>query len=174
MTELDPRVERAISRWRQLPEPSADALSRLHTALLQPDTSANDHAWLVLTRAQAAAWLLLLVLSTSAVWYLAGPRIPRPRNADAESVPVQFVFVVHAAREVSLVGDFNDWDASVTRLSRGEGGVWSVVVPLKPGRFAYSYVVDGVAWYADPEAHVMSNDFGRPSSIVHVERSERM
>ena len=36
------------------------------------------------------------------------------------------------AREVSLVGDFNGWDAAATPLARGEHGVWSVFLPDAP------------------------------------------
>ena len=75
---------------------------------------------------------------------------------------------------MALVGDFNDWDSRATVLSRGTGGVWSVVVPLQPGRFTYSFVVDGKVWHADPEAPLASHDFGRPSSVVYVSTSEIM
>ncbi len=174
MSELDPRVEQMIARLRQLPEPNAHGLTRLRSALREL-SSAPGTGWLVLSPARAAAWAALLVLATSAawlgVWQLASGRSP---TAAAMRTPVQFVFVAEQAGQVSLVGDFNDWDPQATVLSRAAGGVWSVVVPLEPGRFTYSFVVDGKIWHADPEAPLTTHDFGRPSSVLYVAQTESM
>ncbi len=85
--------------------------------------------------------------------------------------PVQFVLVAPAASNVSLVGDFNDWDATATPLRQSApSGVWSVVVPLTRGRHLYSFVVDGTQWMLDPSAPQASeDDFGSPNSVVTVE-----
>lgn len=82
--------------------------------------------------------------------------------------PVQFVLVAPDARSVSLVGDFNDWDAAASPLREGGEGVWSVVLPLSRGAFNYSFLVDGDEWRADPLAPAAPDDFGRPSSVVYV------
>ena len=83
---------------------------------------------------------------------------------------MHFVFVSPDAKSVSLVGDFNDWDASKTPLAASRsGGVWSVVVPLPPGRYTYTFVVDGTKWVADPSAPpALEDDFGTPKSVVTV------
>lgn len=83
---------------------------------------------------------------------------------------VQFVVTVPSALSVSLVGDFNDWDPGSTQLQSGAGGVWSVTVPLRPGRYQYAFVVDGTRWVADPAAPpaVSADDFGSPNSVVTV------
>ena len=92
----------------------------------------------------------------------------------ASSVPhrqdVQFVLVDNSASDVRIVGDFNDWDSSATPMQRtGSGGVWSVVVPLEPGRHVYAFVVDGKQWIADVAApRAPENAFGTPNSIVMV------
>ncbi len=87
--------------------------------------------------------------------------------------PVQFVLHAAGAERVALVGDFNDWDPAATPLQpAGVAGVWSVVVPLKPGRHVYSFVVDGQTWIGDPQAPLApAGDFGRPSSVVLVEQT---
>jgi 1,4-alpha-glucan branching enzyme len=88
----------------------------------------------------------------------------------------QLPFVVvapHAAR-VSLVGDFNDWNAARTPMRRlGSGSaVWTTVVPLAPGRYRYAFLADGSRWLADPAAPLARDDeFGPPSSVVTVEGS---
>ena len=83
---------------------------------------------------------------------------------------VAFVLVAPGARQVSLVGDFNDWNAQATPLTPVKrGGVWTITVPLKPGRYNYNFVVDGTRWMPDPAAPAApGDDFGTPASIVTV------
>jgi 1,4-alpha-glucan branching enzyme len=83
---------------------------------------------------------------------------------------VQFVLVAPEAASVSLVGDFNDWDVSATPLMRGGGdGVWAVTIPLNPGRYRYSFLVDGTTWQRDPQAaRTVEDEFGRPNSVLTI------
>lgn len=85
--------------------------------------------------------------------------------------PVQFVFHAEGASTVTVAGDFNDWDPTSTPLRRvGADGVWSVVVPLTPGRHLYSFVVDGRRWVPDAEApRAPETEFGTERSVVLVE-----
>jgi len=82
----------------------------------------------------------------------------------------QFVLVEPHAANVSLVGDFNDWDATRTPMLRTAGdGLWSAVVPLEPGRYRYAFLIDGRLWVADPAAPTTrDDDFGAPSSVLTV------
>jgi len=98
------------------------------------------------------------------------PSLPTPYSSFPTPVPVQFVLVASAASRVSIVGDFNDWDAAVTPLRQeARAGLWSVVVPLAPGRHQYAFVVDGKRWLADPSApRAGDDDFGTPSSVITV------
>jgi len=83
--------------------------------------------------------------------------------------PTQFVLVVPKAASVAVVGDFNDWNVSATPLLHADGdGVWWVTVPLAPGRYRYSFVVDGKTWVSDPEAPGAPDEFGRPNSVVTI------
>ena len=84
---------------------------------------------------------------------------------------VHFVFVAPNAKSVSVVGDFNDWKINETPLRpvQNQQGVWSVSVPLSPGRYTYTFVVDGETWVADPSAPpALEDDFGTPKSVVTV------
>ena len=82
----------------------------------------------------------------------------------------QFIIVVPDAREVALVGDFNDWDGSLTPMERvADDGTWSVTVPLRPGRYEFQYEVDGARRLSDPSRPQTSSDFGSPNSVVTVE-----
>ena len=84
---------------------------------------------------------------------------------------VQFVLVAPAARKVTVVGDFNDWDAAHASFQaehRG-GGVWSVTAAVPIGHHRYSFVVDDSMWVADPTAsRTVDRDFGMPSSTLVV------
>lgn len=92
----------------------------------------------------------------------------RPGTAPgAERGVTQFVLVAPGAASVTVVGDFNDWSVSATPLARA-GGVWSVTVPLGPGRYRYAFVVNGAVWQPDPEAPAADDEFGRANSVVTV------
>jgi hypothetical protein len=91
-----------------------------------------------------------------------------PRTSD-RAVPTQFVLDAPRASRVSLVGDFNAWDDAATPLARvSSGGIWTVTVPLAPGRHTYAFMVDGTVTL-DPRAPAARDlDFGTPSSVVLV------
>lgn len=99
----------------------------------------------------------------------------------AEGLPVsdtvvKFAFFAPKAQQVSLVGDFNDWDVGKTPMVRSErGGVWSVAVPLSAGRHVYAFVVDGSSWSADPSAPFAPDDgFGHTNSVKIVGRGSSL
>jgi len=76
-----------------------------------------------------------------------------------------------SAEQVSLVGDFNGWDARATPLQReGEGANWLVVVELKAGcRHRFRYLIDGQQWlndwYADDQVR---NPYGSFDSVLDL------
>ncbi|MGQ0714970.1 MAG: isoamylase early set domain-containing protein [Gemmatimonadaceae bacterium] len=81
----------------------------------------------------------------------------------------RFVFVAPSASTVTVVGDFNDWDSEASPLQRQGKGVWTITIPLAPGRYQYTFVVDGTSWVADPGApRTLEDDFGRPNSVITV------
>jgi anti-sigma factor RsiW len=73
------------------------------------------------------------------------------------------------ARSVAVAGDFNGWRPEATPLRRGEGGLWTVGVPLAPGRrYEYQFVVDG-EWVADPAAGARAEDgFGGENAVLEL------
>ena len=83
-----------------------------------------------------------------------------------------FVFVTHGATSVSLVGDFNQWNADATPMRRIENSnAWTVTVPLSAGRHLYSFRAvgaDGEKFIADPNAPVSDDGFGHQNSVVLV------
>jgi 1,4-alpha-glucan branching enzyme len=83
---------------------------------------------------------------------------------------VRFVLVAPTARHVALVGDFNDWDRTATRLRQtGSDGVWTASISLPPGRHQYAFIVDDTQWRVDPAATLSVDDeFGTTTSIISV------
>jgi len=127
------------------------------------------------TRAPAAVPALAAVDSFDALTPM-GLRIPRPAlqamTSDVEAlavVAVDFVFEGSGTR-VSLGGDFNDWAVDSTPMQRIDSGpLWSVTVPMTPGRHVYAFVVDGERWQSDPNAASAPDaDFGKPGSVIMV------
>ncbi|MDQ3810147.1 MAG: isoamylase early set domain-containing protein [Chloroflexota bacterium] len=105
------------------------------------------------------------LLSPGVIWWGAPAA-----SSQAGVRAVQFVLVAPSAAHVSVVGDFNDWDPRATPLHPvAGGGVWSVTVPLPPGRYEYAFVVDSTTWLADPSAPPTTADnFGSPSSVITI------
>jgi len=89
---------------------------------------------------------------------------------------VKFVFVAPRASQVSVVGDFNGWNASTTPMVRTPNdSVWTVTLPLTTGRHVYSFVVDGSSWNADPAAPLAPDDgFGHANSVRIVRRGSAL
>ena len=83
---------------------------------------------------------------------------------------MEFVFVAPSASSVAIVGDFNDWEEGGSPMRRkNQPGVWTITIPLAPGRYHYTFVVDGTEWVADPLApRTIEDDFGRPNSVITV------
>ena len=84
----------------------------------------------------------MLILTTSAVASAASATL-RPRVV---SGGVEFALRAPQARLVTVAGDFNGWSTGSLALVDPEGdGVWTLTVPLRPGRHQYLFFVDGQA-----------------------------
>lgn len=95
------------------------------------------------------------------------------RPADGVALlPVQLVLRAPDAHRVSVVGDFNGWDASKSTMARDPAsGLWSETLALRPGRHVYAFVVDDSVWMRDPRTPAADDaDFGRPGSVMLVGR----
>lgn len=79
----------------------------------------------------------------------------------------QFLLNAPDARQVSLAGDFTNWEPT-HRMTRGAPGIWTVVVPLEPGIHNYAFVVDGERWVPDPNAPAFDDGFGGLNSRLAV------
>ncbi len=97
-----------------------------------------------------------------------------PQTVATPSVVVhEFVLQAPKAEHVSLVGDFNGWNADATPMTRTADGKWIVKVPLPAGRHVYAFEVDvagGTKFMPDPAGLRAPDDGFGPSSVVLVGR----
>jgi len=83
--------------------------------------------------------------------------------------PVTFDFFAPGATLVCVAGSFNEWNAHSSPLRKLREGRWSLHLRLKPGRYEYRFLVDGV-WKPDPLARQYVTDFcGGLNSVMVVE-----
>ena len=82
--------------------------------------------------------------------------------------PVNFTFLAPEAKSVSLVGDFNDWDASAHPMKRQFDGAWTAQIPLSHGHHHYLFIVDGKS-ALDPRAQgIARNEKNEKVSLTSV------
>lgn len=162
----------------------ARAMSAVHAAAREHRTSATSRSWWLrprrvhvspLATLAVAAGFVALVLAGSSL-LSANRRDLRQPSAVATQHDtvhlVRFVFVDTSAHSVALVGAFNHWQKGATLLrGNGNAGVWTVDIPLEPGRHEYAFIVydeKGERWVADPLSELVRDDFGTESSVVSV------
>ena len=82
---------------------------------------------------------------------------------------VLFEFSAPEASQVSLAGDFKNWDTNATPMKKDRKGLWRVMLSLKPGRYEYRFFVDG-RWENDPKCSIcVPNEFGGQNCVKVVE-----
>lgn len=72
------------------------------------------------------------------------------------------------AKEVILMGDFNQWNAKTHRMKLNSEGIWEKILMLYPGRYEYKFLQDG-QWKIDPKnTEVCFNRFGTQNNVLIV------
>src|SRR5271167_229480 len=82
---------------------------------------------------------------------------------------VTFKLYAPEAKSVNLRGEWLNYPEAIkgTSLERGEDGVWSTTITIKPGVYRYSYLVDGLT-LADPRNPSYSQSLNFVASMVYV------
>ncbi|MDH3360447.1 MAG: glycoside hydrolase family 13 [Desulfobulbaceae bacterium] len=87
-----------------------------------------------------------------------------PKNAPS----TEFTITAPDAKEVFLVGEFNNWCGDDFRMRRYKGGVFKKKVKLRQGNYQYRFVVDN-EWWTDPaNPDRCPNSFGSENSIITI------
>ncbi|HEY7878950.1 MAG TPA: isoamylase early set domain-containing protein [Gemmatimonadaceae bacterium] len=166
--EIVPREE-----WR------AALLGRAAAQLPGREPAAAARRWSVRPAAAIAACVACLVagaaIALGVVRGRAGPEqasVTAIRSTASRALPVRFALVAPGAARVSIVGDFNGWNPAGLPMRRlPDGRTWEVEIGLPPGRYAYSFVVDGRLARDSSAAEAGTDDFGVPNSVVLVSGS---
>jgi hypothetical protein len=196
--EQDEMIDRIAAALRPLPEVDASAQARVLVAVAaerERDRASvrrvrSRRVWWARGAGLAAAAALAAFLLRGVAGERAGtPATPAvaaspagmagatvlaahgPLDASARQA-VQFVFRAPLATRVSVVGDFTGWNPDSAVMTRdAASGLWSVTVPLTPGRHVYAFLLDDTLWVRDPRAPAAPDaDFGRPGSVLLVGR----
>ena len=180
-SDHDPVLDRAISELSTLPPLDRAAVSRIVAAAAAARVNAADDEELTFAtrprRPLRWSWTIGIAAAAAfagfvarGVWVssrtadapspasaaAASPVTVQPAadvNADVRPVPKQFVLRNSTARRVSLVGDFNNWNPTAAPLTRDPAsGLWTIVVPIAPGRHVYGFMIDDSVLVLDPGA----------------------
>ena len=91
---------------------------------------------------------------------------------DIAPIPQQFVLQSIAAHRVSVVGDFNGWNPANAPMTRSpDGDLWSITIPVTPGRHTYGFMIDDTVFVLDPRApKTRDPDLGVEGSVRIVGR----
>ena len=85
-----------------------------------------------------------------------------------ESREIEFTLEAPAAKSVKLAADFTGWQKCPLHLAPSGRGVWSGVIRLEPGEYAYRFIVDG-QWCDDPRTtRRVRNPYGTENALLVV------
>ena len=72
------------------------------------------------------------------------------------------------AKEVYLVGNFNEWNAKSHPMKKETNGIWKKQITLPAGKYEYKFLVDG-EWIVDPDNDQMcKNSLGTKNSVLSI------
>ena len=95
---------------------------------------------------------------------LAAPAPSGPSHAEA----INFICIAPEAKEVFLVGDFNNWQPAGHPMKRNVDGSWHLSVSLGHGGHHYQFLIDGQR-KNDPRAQGLArNAAGEKVSMLMV------
>ena len=93
----------------------------------------------------------------------------RTRPDKTEPDMVRVTFALTDDRDVSVAGDFNDWDTEALPLRRRSNGTKSAAVSVPSGTvLRFRYVTADGAWFDELEAEHEPNGFGETNSLITV------
>ena len=81
---------------------------------------------------------------------------------------ITFSFESLNAKEVILMGDFNNWNPKKHPMKKNDNGKWTKAVIIPPGQYEYKFLVDG-QWEQDPQNdRICPNKFGTYNNVFSL------
>jgi len=95
-----------------------------------------------------------------------------PLSPNIASQEITFYYYDPSAREVALIGSFNDWRSKDAEMVQIRPGLWEVSLDALPlGIHRYKYLIDGSRWIHDPENPLRIEDgFGGFHSLITIDK----
>ena len=177
---------RLEASYRNLPLAESGAVARCVRMVLERVT--GEHAvplvatggsrrWMIGAAAVAAAVLIAVTLRNRAPSDAGDPASAAPfatTTPIAGGMQFDLRLPKGLAANVSVVGDFNGWDAKATPMVKdATSGEWSAKITLLPGRHIYAYLVNGEKWIVDPlKPQIPDAGYGPANAVVVEEASK--
>jgi len=92
----------------------------------------------------------------------------RISKGQTEKRKVTFKVRAPTAKEVIVVGDFNNWNTHEHPMKKDDEGFWKVTVLLAPGRYEYKLLIDGRWWEDITGVNSTPNPFGTLNKLLFV------
>ena len=162
------------SDWREalharLHDEPLPAVFPRHTVRMAPWQAIAAALMCMVAGGAATAWLLPQVRAPGVAAASTQVATTLAAHSPQNEIAVHFSVVAPGATRVSLVGDFNGWQADAAPLElSADGRTWTTALALPAGRHTYAFLIDGDV-VADPVApRAPDDDFGVPSSVLLV------
>lgn len=82
---------------------------------------------------------------------------------------VKITFALHDDRDVSVVGDFNGWDATAHPLRRRSNGTRSASITVPAGtELRFRYVTTDGEWFDEEGVALEPNDQGSANGVLRA------
>lgn len=120
-------------------------------------------------------WILAAAAAAAFIVAVSVPLL-RPGISDGVQETSDYTAVVldvdfPNAQQVSVVGDWNNWDPEAQKLKKSTNGtLWVIEMELEKGReYRYQFIIDGEEWVPDPDAAIKIDDgFGGINSVLVI------
>ena len=96
------------------------------------------------------------------------PRRLARYSAKKMAKPVNFICTAPEAHQVSLLGDFNDWDPTAHPMRRQPDGNWLLQIPLNHGHHHYLFLIDGKPTLDAKAQGVARNERNEKVSLIAI------
>jgi hypothetical protein len=79
---------------------------------------------------------------------------------------VVFTLYNEDAKDICIIGSFNNWEPGVTAMKKEKDGMWQAVVLLPKGKYSYKFLINKNTKITDPASQLFEADgFGGMNSI---------
>jgi len=112
----------------------------------------------------------LVVVFLAMIFLTDLPLFPQLHISDLSGyrrVEMKFCALSENPKTVAVAGDFSDWNA--LQMEKKNDNSWVITLKVKPGKYQYSFVIDGKEWIPDPDSpRQVSDGFGGVNSVLVV------